>query len=74
MVGPDDLSDLLGIMEILGIDAAEKDAAAVGSPLLEVPAAAGDGADDGNGTKATQQGEESVDRLRKGLEDIFNLM
>lgn len=65
-MGPDDLPTLLGIMESLGIDAAEKDAAAVGSPLLEVPA-------DGDGTEAGQ-GEPSVDRLRKGLEDIFNLM
>ena len=64
MLGPDDLPALLSIMESLNLNAAEQDAAAVGSPLLEVSAADGEG----------EMGGQGVDRLRKGLEDIFNLM
>ena len=64
LVGPDDLPALLSIMESLGVNAASEDAAAIGTPLLEVSAADGEGG----------EGDKGVDRLRKGLEDIFNLL
>ena len=62
LLGPGDLPALLSIMESLNLNAAEQDAATVGSPLLEISAADGEG------------DIEDQDRLRKGLEDIFNLM
>ena len=52
----------MAIMERLSLSAARHDDGAVGAPLLEV--LPGDETVSGEG----------IDRLKKGLEDIFNLM
>ena len=62
IVGPDDLPALMVIMNSLHLNPTEQADGAVGAPLLEVL----DGDEGGDGL--------GVDKLRKGLEDIFNLL
>ena len=64
IIGPDDLPALMGIMDSLDLSPTEQDD--LGAPLLQ-PSSGDSGEDNG----ATDEG---VDKQRKGLEDIFNLL
>ena len=65
IIGPDELPSLMSIMDSLNISPTKQDDSGLGAPLLSTPS--------GDGEEETGSAE-SVDKQRKGLEDIFNLL
>lgn len=88
IITPDEVPALTAMMAKLGLTPMEQDDAAAGPPLLqpggeasllvlegdEPGEAAGQGAEAAEGGEGKGLDSGQVDKLRKGLEDIFNLM